>query len=113
MTRVRVLVVTMLALTVLAWSAPRPAAAADETKTARGTVTAMSGSSVTVKVRDKEMMFNVDDKTEVVARGAGTKMKAAQAKGAAGPKLSEVVKTGDAVEVKYHDTNGTMHAASI
>src|SRR5207237_97547 len=42
-----------------------------------------------------------------------TKGKAAQRAGMAGPKLSEVVKVGDAVEVSYHDMSGTLHAAKI
>src|SRR5581483_3886136 len=33
--------------------------------------------------------------------------------GAPGPKLADVIKTGQAVEVSYHEAGGTMHAASI
>jgi len=88
-------------------------AAGDETKSAKGTVTAMTGSSVTVKVGAKDMVFNVDDKTEVIAAGAGTKARQAQQKGMPGPKLADVVKTGQAVRVSYHDMSGNLHAATI
>ena len=86
---------------------------AQETKTARGAVTAMAADSVSVKVQGVDMKFSVDSKTMVEARGAGTKSKAAQQAGMAGPKLSEVVKVGDNVEVSYHDMGGTLHAAKI
>jgi hypothetical protein len=76
-------------------------------------VTAIGADSVTVKVREADMKFGVDDKTMVEAVGAGTKSRAAEAAGKAGPKLSEVVKPGQAVEVSYHDVGGKLHAARI
>ena len=60
-----------------------------------------------------DMKFMVDDKTVVEAPGAGTKTRAAAAKGAPGMKLSDAVKTGNAVEVRYHDMGGTLHAATV
>jgi Domain of unknown function (DUF5666) len=99
------------ALVVAGW--PTTQAFAQDTKTARGAVTAMAADSLTVKVQNVDMKFAVDAKTTVEARGAGTKSKAAQASGMAGPKLGDVVKVGDAVEVSYHDMGGTLHAAKI
>jgi hypothetical protein len=99
------------ALVVAGW--PATPAFAQPTKTARGTVTAMAADSVNVKVQGVDMKFGVDGKTTVEARGAGTKSRAAQRAGAPGPKLSEVVKVGDNVEVTYHDMSGTLHAAKI
>ena len=99
------------ALVVAGW--PTTQAFAQDTKTARGSVTAMAADSITVKVQSVDMKFVVDGKTTVEARGAGTKSKAAQAAGMAGPKLGDVVKVGDAVEVSYHDMGGTLHAAKI
>jgi hypothetical protein len=84
---------------------------AQETKTAQGTVTAVSGSSITIKVKDREMTFAVDDKTEFTARGASTKTRAAKAEGKSGPLLTDIVKVGQGVEVRYHEQG--MHAASI
>ena len=99
------------ALVVAGW--PTTQAFAQATKTARGSVTAMAADSISVKVQSVDMKFTVDGKTTVEARGAGTKSKAAQAAGMAGPKLGDVVKVGDAVEVSYHDMGGTLHAAKI
>jgi hypothetical protein len=112
MRQVRLFGIPVLALSVIAFPTGLRAAG-DDTKTARGTVTALSGNSVTVKVGAKDMTFNVDDKTEVIAAGAGTKARAAQSKGMAGPKLADVVKTGQAVRVSYHETGSTLHAARI
>lgn len=86
---------------------------AQDTKDARGTVTAMSADSITVKAGEREMKFTVDGKTIVTAEGAGTAAREAAAAGKPGPKLAEIVKVGDAVEVAYHETGGTMHAARI
>ena len=88
-------------------------ALAQETKTARGTVTAVSGDSLTVKVRTQEMKFNVDEKTHVIAAGAGHKAAAAKTENK-GVGVQDLIKTGQAVEVKYHEmSGGAMHAASV
>jgi hypothetical protein len=106
------LVLAVTALVAAGWPTTR-ALAQDSSKT-RGTISALSGDSVTVKVRDQEMKFRVDAKTVVEARGAGTKDRAAEAAGKPGPKLSEVVKTGDAVEVTYVDApSGALRATHI
>lgn len=99
---------------VLALSLPLAAGAdSAETKWVRGKVTALGPDSVTVNVSDKEMKFSVDKETAIIARGAGTKMRAAQKEGAEGVKLSEVVKVGEGVEVHYHDVGATLHASEI
>jgi len=111
MKRVPLLAIPVLAVVaVLGWS--HGARAADE-KTAKGTVTAVSADSISLKVGDKEMKFNVDDKTKVVASGAGHKEKAAQTAGMAGPKLTEVMKAGQAAQVSYSEAGGMMHASEI
>jgi hypothetical protein len=106
----------LLALSFAALSAiwsPTPYALAEDIKVARGTVTAIGGSSLTVKVRDQEMKFDVDWKTLIEAPGAGTKTRQANAAGKAGPKLADVVKIGQTVAVTYHDMSGTMHATHV
>lgn len=103
-----------LPLAVLAVVGAHPTAVgAQDTKMARGAVTAMAGDSVTVKTADGEMKFGVDSKTVVEARGAGTRGRLAQTLGQPGPKLSEVVKVGQAVEVTYSGMTGMMHAERI
>ncbi len=89
----------------------KPAAKAEATKTASGTITSVSGSSVTVKTSSGEMTFNIDQKTRVIQPGGGTKTRAAQAEGKAGAPVTDLLKSGQNVEVKYHETG--MHAASI
>ena len=88
-------------------------ALAQDTKTARGSVTAMSGDTITVKAGEKEMKFTIDAKTRLTAEGAGTAERKAEAAGKAGPRLSDFVKVGDAVEVNYHETGGALHAANV
>jgi len=88
-------------------------AAAQETKEARGSVTAMAGNALTVKAGTQELKFTIDAKTHVTAEGGSTASREAAAKGAAGPKISDILKVGDAVEVKYHDLGGTLHAAEV
>ena len=88
-------------------------ALAQGTKTARGNVTAMTADTMTVKAGEKEMKFSVDAKTVLTASGAGTAERKAEAAGKGGPKLADFVKVGDAVEVEYHETGATLHAANI
>ena len=112
MKRLLLLTILGLALSVIGWSTGSPAAAQDR-KMARGTLTAMVADSVTVTVQGKEMKFSVDAKTVVEAAGAGTKTRAEQKKGAPGPKLADVLKTGQAVEVTYSEAGGTNRASRI
>ncbi len=112
MRQVRLLAIPLVALCVFGLSI-RVRAAADDTKTARGTVTAIAADVLTVSVAGKEMKFTVDIKTVVIAPGGGTKERKAQAAGALGPKLADVVKVGSSVEVSYHDMGGTLHAAQV
>jgi hypothetical protein len=102
--------IAMLGCAVLLAAAP-PAAMAQGTKTVKGSVTAVGADSITVKVGGKDMTFAVDAKTHVVAPGGSTKTREAKAEGKPGPMLTEVVKTGQAVEVSYHEKG--MHAATI
>src|SRR5262249_34239604 len=70
--------------------------------------------SVTVKVASTDMKFTYDDKTKVEAPGAGTKTRQQAEAGKTGVKLADVLATGQAVEVSYHDMGGgTLHATSI
>jgi hypothetical protein len=86
-------------------------ASAQGTKSARGTVTAIGGDSITIKAGAQELKLAVDQKTVLTARGAGTAERKADAAGKPGPRLSDFIKPGDAVEVTYHEAG--MHAANI
>jgi hypothetical protein len=87
-------------------------AGAQESKSARGTVTAIAGDSVTVKAGTQELKFTVDAKTTVVVEGGGTADRAAAAKGT-GPKLAELLKVGEAVEVSYRESAGVLLATNV
>lgn len=84
---------------------------AQESRTARGSVTAVAGDSITVKAGERELKFTVDSKTLLTASGAGTAERKADAAGKPGPRLGDFVKAGDAVEVSYQESN--MRASSI
>lgn len=88
-----------------------PAAMAQGTKTVKGSVTAVGSDSITVKVAGKDMTFGVDATTRVVTPGGGTKARAAKEEGKKGAVLIDVVKTGQAVSVDYHEQG--MHAATV
>jgi hypothetical protein len=111
MGRVKVVGLSVLAV-FLTWSVGVTPAAA-QTKEARGTAVAVSDSSLTVKVADKEMKFTVDAKTVVGAPGAGRATRDAQAKGETGIKLTNIVKTGSGVIVTYREANGAMVATEV
>jgi len=105
------LALEVAALSVLA--GPATPVMAQAPMTARGTITAMADDSLTVKVGAQDMKFSVDTKTTVEAAGGATKTRAAAAAGKPGPKLSEVVKVGQAVIVSYADMGGTLHASRV
>jgi hypothetical protein len=102
--------IAMLGCAVLLAAAP-PAAMAQGTKTEKGSVTALTPSSITVKVGEKDKTFAVDAKTQVVAPGGSTASREAKAEGKAGPMLTDIVKVGQAVSVAYHEQG--MHAATV
>lgn len=106
-----ILALPVVALCLIGWhSAP---AAAQDTKSARGSVTAITADMLTVKAGEREMKFTIDGKTTVIASGGSTATRKAEAAGTAGPKLSDLVKVGDAVEVSYHEMGAMLHAASV
>ena len=97
--------------TVLAFLAAPALVQAQSTKRATGSITTIAADSVTIKTGDgKDMTFAIDGKTQVIAPGGSTKSRAASAEGK-GVTASELLKSGQAVEVRYHETG--MHAASI
>ena len=69
-------------------------AAPQDTQAARGTVSAVTGNSLTVMVKDQPMKFIVDATTDVVAPGGGTATRAAKADGKTGVAITTVVKVG-------------------
>ena len=111
MGRIQRLGILLIVLVFGAFVGLRPAAA--QTKEARGTVTAVSDSSLKVKVGAQEMTFAVDSKTAVLARGAGRATRDAQATGAPGIKIGDAIKVGGAVIVQYTEAGGKMTATEV
>jgi len=113
---VRVLGGTTPAPATAATTAPeKPKAPAEEkpkSMTASGTVTAMTGSSLTVKTAAGDSTFSIDSKTKIIGTGLGTKSKEAAAEGKK-QVLADVIGVGDSVSVTYHDVAGAKHAAEV
>jgi len=104
------LVVVLLAAVVVA---AMVTVSAQESKWVRGSVTAMSGNTVTVKVGGTDMSFTVDKATRVIGPGGSTATREAIQKGKEGPTLAELLKVGDGVEVHYAQTGTTNYARII
>ena len=84
-----------------------------QSRAVRGTVAALQGNVLTVKVGEQSMAFEVDRNTIVTAEGGSTASRAAAAAGRQGPKLSDLLKAGDPVEVMYAEANGARQATKI
>jgi hypothetical protein len=81
---------------------------------AAGTVSAVTNSSLTVKGKTAadQWTFMIDKDTSVTARGATHKSLSLKAEDKASV-LTEFVKVGDGVTVKYHDMPSMKHATAI
>lgn len=99
-------IVTMAALLALP-------AQAQEAKKVRGKVTSISATSVSVDAAGVPMTFAVDGKTKVEAPGGSTATRRAEAQGKAGVAITELIKSGDAVEISYGEMGGKMQASTI
>jgi hypothetical protein len=85
----------------------------DKTMSASGTVKSVSADSLVVTDKSgKDWTFAVDSSTSIVAKGAShmTAEKKAEGKPVT---LTDAVKEGEKVSVKYHEMGGKMHAASV
>ena len=108
---------TAFALGVFLLAAPALAqekskSAANKVLSASGVVSAVAADSVTVKGKTAEWTFAVDKDTKVTATGASRKT--AALKDEKKPlQITEYVKVGDSVDVKYHDMGATKHAAQV
>jgi hypothetical protein len=101
-----------LVATLIVLGLARVPAAAPQDKTARGRATAVTNVSLTVKVGDRDMTFDVDSKTVVRTEGAGRHMSGDQTIGPNG-KLTSLVQAGDAVVVTYREVKGRNRAIEI
>jgi hypothetical protein len=86
--------------------------AASKTLTASGVVSAVSADSLTVKGKSAEWTFAVDKTTHVSASGASRKTAALKSDQKPST-ITEYVKVGDTVDVKYQDQGASKHAADV
>ncbi len=102
------------AVIVVGLVAVKPASAADTTKTAKGIVKSVAADSLTITDKDnKDWTFTIGTKTKVIATGGSHKTAATRAMGKV-PMITDEVKTGAKVQVKYWDgSGGTMEAAEV
>ena len=108
----RVLLTAPVIVLALVGSYVRAASAADQ-KVVRGTITNVAASAIAITAGTQAMTFAVDANTHVEAPGAGTKSRAAQAAGKPGAKITDLIRTGQSVEIAYDEGNGAMLARSI
>ena len=108
----RTLVILSLAGLLLA-AGPVPEALAQDARSARGTVSAIDGNSITVKFGAQTLTFTIEGKTVLEAEGAGTASRRAAANSTPGPRLADFLKIGEAVEVTYRDTAGILRADRV
>ena len=93
--------------------AEKPMKDDNKTMSASGTVKSVSAGSLVVTDKSgKDWTFAVDSSTSIVAKGAShmTAEKKAEGKPVT---LTDAVKEGEKVSVKYHEMGGKMHAASV
>ncbi len=89
------------------------ALAAPQEKRARGKVTAITATAITIDVDGKPTTIGIDTATtKFIARGGTTKTKAAERTGIK-PTLGETVKIGDNVEIRYQEAGGRMLATEV
>jgi len=93
--------------------AAAPQATKAKTASTTGVVKTVTASSLTVEKGGKDMMFTVDSATKVLARGSTAKTKEKKEKGAGGLAITDVVKAGDQVTVRYKDEAGKMTATEV
>ena len=83
-----------------------------QTREARGTVTAVTDSTMTVKAGTREVTFYVDGKTHLEVRPSAKDFQAAQP-GNPKPRVNSFFQAGNAVLVRYRQENGRNHALDV
>lgn len=79
---------------------------------ARGTVTAVSDTSLTITTGEGGRTFSIDDKTRIEGPGFGTRTREMRQKGER-PTLTAFIRDGDYVTVRYEDRSGKLHAEEV
>ena len=83
-----------------------------QTKEARGTVTAVTTTTMTVKVGTQDMTFLVDSNTRLEVRRAAKEIQSQQP-GNPKPRVNDFFEVGNPVLVRYRSDNAGNHALDI
>ena len=106
--RLVILSVTMAVVGVVA--SARPVSA--QTKEARGSVTAVTDSTMTIKSGAQELTFYIDGQTHLEVRTSARDVQQAQP-GNPKPRVNSFFQPGNAVLVRYREENGRNHALNV
>jgi len=87
----------------------RPASA--QAREARGTVTAVTTTTMTVKVGTQDMTFYIDGDTHLEVRRAAKQIQEAQVN--AKPRVNDFFEAGNPVLVRYREEGGRNHALDV
>ncbi|HWV94765.1 MAG TPA: hypothetical protein VNZ24_10620, partial [Vicinamibacterales bacterium] len=82
-----------------------------QTKEARGTVTAVTTTTMTVKVGTQDMTFYIDGDTHLEVRRAAKQIQEAQVN--AKPRVNDFFEAGNPVLVRYREEGGRNHALDV
>jgi hypothetical protein len=83
-----------------------------QTKEARGTVTAVTETTLTLKAGAQDLTFYVDGQTHIEVRAAAKKVQQAQP-GNPKPRVNDFIEKGNVLVVRYREENGRNHAIDI
>jgi hypothetical protein len=83
-----------------------------QAKEARGTVTAVTDSTISIKAGAQEMTFFVDSRTHLEVRTAQRDLQKAQA-GSPSPRVNSFFETGQVVLIRFEEEKGRNHALDI
>jgi Domain of unknown function (DUF5666) len=106
--RLAILSVTVAVVGLLASAGPVSA----QTKEARGTVSAVTEKTITIKAGTQELTFDVDSQTRLEVRSAAKEVQAAQP-GNPRPRVNQFFEVGMPVLVRYREEKGRNHALDI
>ncbi len=87
-------------------------AAGAQTKEARGTVTAVTDKTMTVKAGAQELTFYIDGDTHLEVRRSARDVQAAQPNSPS-PRVNNFFEAGNSVLVRYREESGRNHALDI
>ena len=82
-------------------------------KEARGSVTAVSNSSLTIASGERQMTFVIDGATKLEVKAAAKQTRQAGQANNQGATITDYIRKGNPVLVRYQEANGANHALSV